>query len=449
MFSGQPYPELDDPVAARRGARPRPLPAGRTRSGRRGRGSSRPRIDLREFGHHVRRRVPRAVHVQPARPPAAARPPRRLRPRPRQPVPRLRPARDDGRGRLAGALHAAPPDHRRPRPRPRARHQRVPAVHAAALVRLPRHADAASRARSRASSPCRRTASATSSRRWASTADRLHIVPVGVDPEIFRPLPAHRARARPPDDHHELRRADEGPRRRCSRRWPRCAPSATTPSSSIIGKPKEQEQDPRRSSSGSGSSDAVRVRVAASPPSASSSSTPRPRSPSCRRSTRASRSPRSRRWPAACRSSPPPAARCPRSSAPHGETGLLVPPGDPDALGEHAAPRAAATPTCAPGSARPAAPRALDNFTWRPTALGTVEHYRALLDAAGARRRRRSAQMLTVDFDRLDLRPGSACSTWAAAAAGTRSRRCAAARPSSRSTTTSPSSRRCGDSWRR
>ena len=26
-------------------------------------------------------------------------------------------------------------------------------------------------------------------------ADRLHIVPVGVDPKIFRPLPRHRARA--------------------------------------------------------------------------------------------------------------------------------------------------------------------------------------------------------------------------------------------------------------
>ena len=49
--------------------------------------------------------------------------PRRLRPHPRQPVPRLRPARDDGR-RLARAGHAAPPDHRRPRPRPRARDQR-------------------------------------------------------------------------------------------------------------------------------------------------------------------------------------------------------------------------------------------------------------------------------------------------------------------------------------
>ena len=46
---------------------------------------------------------------------------------------------DDG---LAGAGHPAPPDHRRPRPRPRARHERVAALHAAALVRVPRDADA-------------------------------------------------------------------------------------------------------------------------------------------------------------------------------------------------------------------------------------------------------------------------------------------------------------------
>ena len=28
--------------------------------------------------------------------------------------------------------------------------------------------------------------------------------------------------------------------------------------------------------------------------------------------------------------------------------------------------------------------RALDNFTWRQTAIGTVEHYRALLDERAA-----------------------------------------------------------------
>ena len=48
---------------------------------------------------------------------------RRVRPRPRQPVPRLRPAWPSS-GSAAGARHAPPPDHRRPAPRDRARAER-------------------------------------------------------------------------------------------------------------------------------------------------------------------------------------------------------------------------------------------------------------------------------------------------------------------------------------
>ncbi len=62
-----------------------------------------------------------------------------------------------------------------------------------------------------------------------------------------------------------------------------------------------------------------------------------------------------------------------------GETGLLVPPGDPDALAV-ALVRALGD---APLRARIGAAgreRALANFTWRRTAEGTAEHYRALLD---------------------------------------------------------------------
>ena len=91
--------------------------------------------------HHVRGRLPRAVHVQPARSQAAAEPPRRLRRRARQPVPRHRPRQDGGR-RLADAGNAPSPGHRRPRPRPRVRQARLEAVHAAPLVRVHRHADA-------------------------------------------------------------------------------------------------------------------------------------------------------------------------------------------------------------------------------------------------------------------------------------------------------------------
>ena len=65
------------------------------------------------------------------------------------------------------------------------------------------------------------------------------------------------------------------------------------------------------------------------------------------------------------------------------ETGLLVPPGDPGAL--------ATTLLRALGDAELRArigaagrKRALDNFTWRQTAVGTVENYRAQLESRTA-----------------------------------------------------------------
>ena len=60
------------------------------------------------------------------------------------------------------------------------------------------------------------------------------------------------------------------------------------------------------------------------------------------------------------------------------------------------------TPTSGPALGAAGRARALDKFTWRATAVGTVENYRALLDADAAPEPR----MLTVDFDRLDLRAG-------------------------------------------
>ena len=66
--------------------------------------------------------------------------------------------------------------------------------------------------------------------------------------------------------------------------------------------------------------------------SASSSCTPKPSWPSCRRSTKGSRCRPSRPCPAASRSSPPPAARCPRWSAPTARRPCWSPPGDSEAL---------------------------------------------------------------------------------------------------------------------
>jgi len=63
-----------------------------------------------------------------------------------------------------------------------------------------------------------------------------------------------------------------------------------------------------------------------------------------------------------------------------GETGLLVPPGDPDALA-HMLLRALGDAELRARIGVAGRARALDNFTWRATALGTVDNYRALLDA--------------------------------------------------------------------
>ena len=62
-----------------------------------------------------------------------------------------------------------------------------------------------------------------------------------------------------------------------------------------------------------------------------------------------------------------------------GETGLLVPPGDPSALAV-AIGRALDDPALRARLADAARRRVLDRFTWRKTAEGTVEQYRILLD---------------------------------------------------------------------
>ncbi len=62
------------------------------------------------------------------------------------------------------------------------------------------------------------------------------------------------------------------------------------------------------------------------------------------------------------------------------ETGLLVPPGDPSALATAASCEPSATPSSGPGSAPPAATARSSMFTWRQTAVGTVEQWRILLE---------------------------------------------------------------------
>jgi glycosyltransferase involved in cell wall biosynthesis len=61
------------------------------------------------------------------------------------------------------------------------------------------------------------------------------------------------------------------------------------------------------------------------------------------------------------------------------ETGLIVPAGDPDALAQGIL-RALADPLLRARIGAAGRERALDNFTWRRTAEGTAEHYRLLLE---------------------------------------------------------------------
>jgi len=61
------------------------------------------------------------------------------------------------------------------------------------------------------------------------------------------------------------------------------------------------------------------------------------------------------------------------------ETGLLVPPSDPDALAG-AIRRALGDPQLRARIGAAGRERALTKFTWRQTAIGTVEHYRAVLE---------------------------------------------------------------------
>jgi glycosyltransferase involved in cell wall biosynthesis len=67
----------------------------------------------------------------------------------------------------------------------------------------------------------------------------------------------------------------------------------------------------------------------------------------------------------------------------HGETGLLVPPDDPGALAAMLL-RALGDPALRARVGAAGRTRALERFTWRATALGTVDNYRALLDERAA-----------------------------------------------------------------
>ncbi len=98
----------------------------------------------------------------------------------------------------------------------------------------------------------------------------------------------------------------------------------------------------------------------------------------------------------------PPAARSPRSSAPTARPGSWCRPATPTRSRTCCCGRWA-TPTCGRASAPPVAPASSTSSRGARLRVGTVENYRALLDERAAAGHR---LMLTVDFDRLDLRAG-------------------------------------------
>ena len=127
--------------------------------------------------------------------------------------------------------------------------------------------------------------------------DRMRLVPVGVDPELFKPLPRRRPQARPADHHRVGRRRPEGPRLP-ARGDGQAAHRARRHADHHRQAARRRQQRPDRPAR---PAPAHRVRQRRAPTSASSSCTPRPSWPSCRASTRGSACRRSRRCaPALC-----------------------------------------------------------------------------------------------------------------------------------------------------
>ena len=150
---------------------------------------------LRRGGGVLDRPVPRAAGLQPAGLAAPAPAPRRVRPRPRQPVPRLRPAGD----RSATGSRCSPPSTTRS-PSTGASRWSTPQGWYKRLTLRRWYAFTSMQTRVAKRLPRVITVSENSFDDIAADhevdPDRMHIVPVGVDPELFRPAARRRAGAR-------------------------------------------------------------------------------------------------------------------------------------------------------------------------------------------------------------------------------------------------------------
>ena len=98
----------------------------------------------------------------------------------------------------------------------------------------------------------------------------------------------------------------------------------------------------------------------------------------------------------------------PEVTGPSGEAALTVPPNDPGALAT-AILTMLGEPELRARIGAAGRARILDRFTWRKTAEGMIENWYETLEITDHGRRAGSVEgfrVLTVDFDRLQLRPG-------------------------------------------
>jgi glycosyltransferase involved in cell wall biosynthesis len=213
-------------------------------------------------------------------------------------------------------------------------------------------------------------------------AERLHIVPVGVDPEIFRPMPEiARVRGRV-----MTTTSSDVPMKGLAPLLEAIAKVRTERDDVelvIIGKPKDRSTIPAlierlglgktvRFVSGVTTERIVELyaeaEVAAVPSLYEGFSLPAVEAMACGVPLVATTG-----------------GALPEVVGTDGETGLLVPPGDVDALASGLL-RALADAELRARIGAAGRARVLERFTWRATALGTIDNYRALLEEQAGRR---------------------------------------------------------------